>query len=441
MTGSDSTTGRDGAPAGRSARRRRGGPSRRTVLSGGAATLAGVPLALAAGAAPAAARPAEHDPDRLSPFGPVTLYAPPPDRPAPGTLYARAVQLTHRPAGHPDQQAPEAQPDRHGRHGGTECGPVMLATFEQYVAHDPVFPIFRSQDYGRTWRQIASVHDTVNGWGLRYQPFLYELPRPFAGLPRGTVLCAGNSIPDDLSQTKIDLYASTDQGRSWRFLSSIARGGRAVPNNGETPVWEPFLLLHGDRLICYYSDQRDPRYGQKLVHQTSRDLRSWGPVVDDVTDPEYLQRPGMPTVAALPDGQWIMTYEGGVRTGDGLPFFAVHYKIAHDPLSFGEADQVLLRDQSGYVPTSSPTVSWSPYGGHHGTIIVSANSDQDLFVNRALGAPQAWTRVPSVVPAGYTRYTIPLERGLVFTICGGTIGNQGLNTVVDGVDRLSGDRH
>ena len=74
----------------------------------------------------------------------------------------------------------------------------------------------------------------MNGWGLRYQPFLYELPRPFAGLPRGAVLCAGNSIPDDLSQTKIDVYASTDHGRTWRFLSSVARGGRAIPNNGET---------------------------------------------------------------------------------------------------------------------------------------------------------------------------------------------------------------
>lgn len=141
-------------------------------------------------------------------------------------------------------------------------------------------------------------------------------------------------------------------------------------------------------------------------------------------------------MAALPDGNWIMTYEGGVRTGDGLPFFTVHYKIAADPLSFDSVEGVVLRDQSGHVPTSSPTVSWSPYGGRNGTIIVSANSDQDLFVNRSLGARDAWTRVPSVVPAGYTRFTIPLERGLVFTICGGTIGNRGLNRVQDGVDQL-----
>ena len=349
----------------------------------------------------------------------MVLYAPPNDRPAPGTLYARAVRLSHL-RGH-DTDAPR----------------TLLATFEQYVDHFPVFPIFHSDDDGRTWRRQSSVKDEVNGWGLRYQPFLYELPRPFAGLPRGAVLCAGNSIPDDLSQTKLDLYASTDRGRTWRFLSSIARGGRAIPNNGETPVWEPFLLLHSDRLICYYSDQRDPRYGQKLVHQVTRDLRTWGPVVNDVTDPDYDQRPGMPTVAALPHGRWIMSYEGGVRDHDGLPFFAVHYKIAKSPLCFSEAVPQVLVDRSGYVPTSSPTVAWSPFGGPNGTVIVSANSDQDLFLNRALGAPDAWTRSPSVVPAGYTRFTIPLERGLVFTVSGGTIGNQGLNRVLDGVDPLT----
>ena len=56
------------------------------------------------------------------------------------------------------------------------------------------------------------MYDQVNGWGLRYQPFLYELAEPIGGYEAGTILLAGNSIPDDLSQTQIDLYASTDKG-------------------------------------------------------------------------------------------------------------------------------------------------------------------------------------------------------------------------------------
>jgi hypothetical protein len=54
------------------------------------------------------------------------------------------------------------------------------------------------------------VTDTVNGWGPRYQPSLYELPQAIGKFAKATILAAGNSIPTDLSKSKIDVYASTD---------------------------------------------------------------------------------------------------------------------------------------------------------------------------------------------------------------------------------------
>jgi hypothetical protein len=48
------------------------------------------------------------------------------------------------------------------------------------------------------------------------------------GYPAGTILLAGNSIPADLSKTQLDLYASTDNGVTWKFVSHIANGGKAV---------------------------------------------------------------------------------------------------------------------------------------------------------------------------------------------------------------------
>ena len=91
----------------------------------------------------------------------------------------------------------------------------------------PYFPIYRSTNGGQTWTEISRVQvswqmnllenradrqDTVNNWGLRYQPQLYVLPQAMGGFAAGTVLLAGNSIPGDLSKTKLDLYASTDNG-------------------------------------------------------------------------------------------------------------------------------------------------------------------------------------------------------------------------------------
>jgi hypothetical protein len=173
------------------------------------------------------------------------------------------------------------------------------------------------------------VRDTQNGWGLRYQPFLYELPEAIGTFPAGTVLAAGNSIPADLSHTRLDVYASRDAGRTWTFVSHLAAGGAAKPNNGETPVWEKFLLATNGKLIAYYSDQRDPNHGQKIVHQTSIDGLHWATPVDDVAVAPYDARPGMLVVARMGDGRWPVGHElrirgctrgrfCGVRQGGGL---------------------------------------------------------------------------------------------------------------------------
>lgn len=313
------------------------------------------------------------------PFGPVTVA----DLEAGGS-YARAVQLS------------EPRPGR---------SRTLLATFQQFDVEKPGgFQISRSDDGGRTWRQWSNVPDDGEPGRIWLQPYLYELPRAFGGLPKGAVLCAANSL--DFSSTRIVLYASVDRGLTWRFLSTVAEGGPPRAENGNTPVWEPFLLLHRDRLLCYYSDQRDPSYGQKLAHQSSRDLRHWGAVVDDAVGDEYSQRPGMITVAQVHRSLWIMTYEYGVSD----TYYPVRYKLAPDPESFGRSPAHELLDQDGYAPSAAPTVAWSDSGGPGGSIVVSANSDADFFVNRALGDPGRWTRLSSPMPRGYSRFTIPLAR-------------------------------
>lgn len=122
-------------------------------------------------------------------FGPVTIFSPPADYVIPRTLYARSVLLDNG---------------------------DLLATWENY-SREPknnsvYFPIYKSSDHGKSWKHISNVTDQVNGWGLRYQPFLYELPQAVGNYSAGTILLAGNSIPTNLSNTQIDIYASTDKG-------------------------------------------------------------------------------------------------------------------------------------------------------------------------------------------------------------------------------------
>ncbi|KAF1987165.1 glycoside hydrolase family 93 protein [Aulographum hederae CBS 113979] len=334
----------------------------------------------------------------------VTVYSPPSSYKVPRTLYARTLLLSKQNA----------------------TGDVLLATWENYSEEPPYFPIYRSTDLGNTWSELSRVKDTVNGWGLRYQPFLYELPVPFGGFPAGTLLLAGSSIPEDLSITQIDLYASTNKGANWTFVSHVARGGEAIPNNGETPVWEPFIMMWQDRLIVYYSDQRDPRYGQKMDHQSTRDLRRWDPPVDDIAVPAYNERPGMPTIAALPNGCYIMTYEAGNASPVS---FAVYYRIASDPTKFLSAPVQKLRTTDGTVPVGSPYVVWTPAGGPNGTIVVTSGGASDVYLNRRLGATSAWIRRRTSAPASYTRSLLVMPKKQDILIVGGGVLNGENNTV------------
>ncbi|KAF4898933.1 hypothetical protein CGCVW01_v013578 [Colletotrichum viniferum] len=293
----------------------------------------------------------------------------------------------------------------------------LIATWENYSPEPPIvyFPIWRSSDGGNSWSEIGRVQDTVNGWGLRYQPFLYELPEAFAGYPAGTILLAGNSIPTDLSLTKIDVYVSTDGGANWEFLSSVASGGEALPNNGLTPVWEPHFLLHDGELIIYYADQRDPKYGQKLSHQVTSDLKSWSDPVDDVNDPNaYEARPGMPVITKLPNDDFIFAYE--VCGTDGC---RVHYRLTKDPLNILAAPGISMVSSAGTRPVSSPYVVWTPLGGDNGTIILSAGSQSNIFVNQKLGDASAWVEYAVPQPNAYSRALEILGDGSQLAIIGG----------------------
>ncbi|KAI0482677.1 Sialidase [Xylariaceae sp. FL0804] len=276
------------------------------------------------------------------------------------------------------------------------------------VAVPAFFPVFASADGGASWTWLSNVTDRANGgWGLDAQPALLQLDRDVGGFAAGAVLAAGNSWSG--TATRIDLYVSRDgSAESWEFVGLVAEGGPPNTTNGATPVWEP--CMYGDELVCYYSDQRDPLHGQKLAHQTTRDLVRWGPVVDDVAYADYGARPGMAVVAHLPPpiDSYILVHEfpgdPNVTGGQGNASYPVYYRIAASPLEFAAAEGLPIVAAPGAVqPSSSPYVAWSPLGGPNGTIVVSDADHQPVFVNRAMGDVDAWEMMDVPQPIAYSR--------------------------------------
>lgn len=322
-------------------------------------------------------------PESVRAYGPSTMYTSPAGSPTPGALYARAIQAS---------------------------GGAMYATFEQYTTGVSSFPIFESTNNGETWSKVGDVRDTHKGVGMRWEPQLYELPQAIGDMPAGTLLCAGLVLPYDRSFCEIDLYKSNDGGRNWSYVSTIAEGKKATP--GDDPIWEPFLMVANNKLICYYSDERDNAYSQKLVHQTSTDGISWSSTVNDVAISG--QRPGMAAVAKMPNGNYIMTYEIVGRGG-------AYYKISSNPESWNPSDAGTCFDTAGS----------SPYCVNlNGTMVLSSAGNGKLYINTNSGSG-TWTQINCIIGSCYSRCIVPLNNGRLFAIGAGWNGS-GLNSVTYG---------
>ncbi|KAK2790627.1 hypothetical protein FQN51_002454 [Onygenales sp. PD_10] len=231
----------------------------------------------------------------------------------------------------------------------------LLMTWERY-SPEPLavsFPVYKSTDGSASWAPFSSIQDTVNGWGFRYNPVLFELPQDIGEYAAGTILAAGESLPADLSEAWIDLYASTDGGVNWEFVSHVAA-----------------------------------------------DVKTSSEAVDDVTHNEYENRPGMPIVAYIDStNSYIMTYEVC-----GPPGCAAYYRVSPSPLGFNKVGESPLVSNSGIALYGSPYVihTTNPADGTD-LIIASYHSQEPLYLNDDSANPDTWKMVNIGQWAAYSR--------------------------------------
>jgi hypothetical protein len=179
---------------------------------------------------------------------------------AKGTGYASAVRL--------------AQQDNANDNG------VLWLAFEQDGMAG--IPLYTSHDDGKTWQFMQNVtdqeHPRDKAWQLRWQPNISEMTRDSGDLKKGTLLLSGNATHNDahghLVEEDLQLYTSTDQGKTWHYRSSIVRGGGRPEAKDNHGVWEANLhILDDGRMIAYYSSEqyKDKGFNQILAHKLSSD--------------------------------------------------------------------------------------------------------------------------------------------------------------------------
>ena len=270
------------------------------------------------------------------------------------------------------------------------------------------FPVFESVDGGRTFSAapVGYVKDTNNGWGNDNCPDLYELPERLGTLEKGTLICVGIATTLNYTETSLDVYYSVDLGRNWVYLSTVATGGANIA--GQEPLWEPHLLYDpaGGRLVCYYSDETDPRHSQKLVLKYTTDGINWSEVIPVAQFNGQGERPGMFIVKQLEDGHYIAVMELIGQHHTGVPSTFKFSLYPDDPVQWNEKDWG-AEFSSGW---GSPYIAIMA----DGTIVANSFTNNNFFINTRKDGLGRWVSTPSPVRTGYNRQHYQLSSGELF---------------------------
>lgn len=216
-------------------------------------------------------------------------------------------------------------------------GQDWLCVDNLYPKPNAIWQLEISHDDAHTWTPVTTVaeagRDLDNG--------------EIVQLPSKTLLLTGRSVvtshtPGAAESYHLPVYASTDGGKTWTFLSQVATNkvtyAPGVPSQG---LWEPhFFLTKDGALACAYADETrsvgTPAYSQIVSEKLSRDGgRTWGPVI--VLAAQIGgggQRPGMPVLARMKNGQYAAVYEV-VGIGDANVYFKTSRDGVHWPPGIG----------------------------------------------------------------------------------------------------------
>ncbi|MBD3003042.1 sialidase family protein [Streptomyces sp. 5-10] len=292
-------------------------------------------------------------------------------------------------------------------HSGKDNGRVLASTVVPGGGNG-IGAVQESTDGGASFSQVGTIADpaSADGRGLCCAT-LYELPRQVGDMPAGTLLWAasfGQDVPKADRHMSIRVFKSTDVGRSWTYLSTVAT---ATDTKG---LWEPEFSIDAEgNLVCHYSDETDPRHSQKLVAVRSRDGVSWSGLHDTVASAPASDRPGMAVVRKLPNGTYVMTYE--ICSDDPKFSCVVHYRTSPDGWDWGDPTNLGIRPQTadGKYFKHAPTLAWAPEAGNpQGKLLLvgqamfnadgskAEGSGRTIWTN-SKGGEGTWKEIPAPV--------------------------------------------
>ena len=182
-----------------------------------------------------------------------------------------------------------------------------------YPPPNSILQIEISGDGAHTWTPLSTVAEP--GRNLDNGEVI--------ALPNGDLLLTGRSVvetktPGGTLSFHLPVYKSRNGGKTWTFLSQIDTSEPAPyqPGQPSLGLWEPhFFFVADGRLACAYANEKraaDPTaYSQIVSEKVSPDNgATWGSeIVLAAQSGGGRQRPGMPVLTRMKNGQYLAVYE------------------------------------------------------------------------------------------------------------------------------------
>ncbi len=158
----------------------------------------------------------------------------------------------------------------------------------------------QSTDLGKTWGEpFAVIRDPDTTTDLGDGAFLDSKRY-------GLLYACRHNHPAQRAYA-IEVYQSTDSGRSWKSHSKVTAHTVTELGGPSRGLWAPFLFeTPGGRLLCLYDDENTPFLRGFVGHQWlmgrfwEAKTKTWGePVVVSRAEDEKLSRDGMGTVVSV----------------------------------------------------------------------------------------------------------------------------------------------
>jgi hypothetical protein len=218
---------------------------------------------------------------------------------------------------------------------------------------------------------------------------------------------------------------------------------------GTQRTWEPEFAVTADRrLICYYSDERQPGYNQAIAQEISPDGGlTWGNyqiIIGNSADSNW--RPGMPRVVKAKNGTYFMFFE---MIG-AAPNFAVRFKTSSDGINWGSATNLGNVVGTGvYRASQTPEVAYVDDGSANGRFYVRGMTDvvssaNEMFTSADYGATWSQVDAPLTVkgsnqstPDAWSGTLLPLDNSLLLEINSVKVGSR--TEIRSNVAQINGD--